>query len=202
MNGEELKGVIEEYLRDSKAEYAVMIDGDWGSGKTYFLTHSLTDIIEKLDEENDEQRRYAYVSLYGVKSTSEVSKEIMFQYLGNKKSNKFKVASNILTASLGAFNIDFTKVEEILQMNISNWIICFDDLERCCFSINEMLGYINQLVEHNNCKVIVLANEKEIGKITLNSNLESKYQVVLSGRKYEFEKKIVHKQANQMKKLT
>ena len=31
MNGEELKGVIEEYLRDSKAEYAVMIDGDWGS---------------------------------------------------------------------------------------------------------------------------------------------------------------------------
>ncbi|MFR0898367.1 MAG: P-loop NTPase fold protein [Anaerobutyricum sp.] len=189
MNGEELKGVIEEYLRDSKAEYAVMIDGDWGSGKTYFLTHSLTDIIEKLDEENDEQRRYAYVSLYGVKSTSEVSKEIMFQYLGNKKSNKFKVASNILTASLGAFNIDFTKVEEILQMNISNWIICFDDLERCCFSINEMLGYINQLVEHNNCKVIVLANEKEIGKITLNSNLESKYQVVLSGRKYEFEKK-------------
>ncbi len=35
-----------------------------------------------------------------------------------------------------------------------------------------MLGYINQLVEHNNCKVIVLANEKEIGKITLNSNLE------------------------------
>lgn len=189
MNGEELKGVIEEYLRDSRAEYAVMIDGDWGSGKTYFLTHSLTDIIEKVDEENDEQRRYAYVSLYGVKSTSEVSKEIMFQYLGSKKSNKFKVASNILTASLGAFNIDFTKVEEILQMNINNWIICFDDLERCCFSINEMLGYINQLVEHNKCKVIILANEKEIGKITLNSNLESKYQVVLSGRKYELEKK-------------
>ena len=79
----------------------------------------------------------------------------MFQYLGNKKSNKFKAASNILSASLGAFNVDFTKVEEILQMNISNWIICFDDLERCCFSINEMLGYINQLDEHNKCKVIV-----------------------------------------------
>ena len=189
MYGEELKGIIEEYLRDSKAEYAVMIDGDWGSGKTYFLTHSLTGIIKKVDKENDEQRRYAYVSLYGVKSTSEVSKEIMFQYLGNKKSNKFKAASNILSASLGAFNVDFTKVEEILQMNISNWIICFDDLERCCFSINEMLGYINQLVEHNKCKVIVLANEKEIGKITLNSILESKYQVVLSGRKYELEKK-------------
>ncbi len=28
-----------------------MIDGDWGSGKHIFWTHSLTDIIEKLDEE-------------------------------------------------------------------------------------------------------------------------------------------------------
>ena len=118
MNGEELKGVIEEYLRDSKAEYAVMIDGDWGSGKTYFLTHSLTDIIEKVDEGNDEQRRYAYVSLYGVKSTSEVSKEIMFQYLGSKKSNKFKVASNILTASLGLslIHISWKHVCEVLGL--------------------------------------------------------------------------------------
>ncbi len=38
MNGEELKGVIEEYLRDSKAEYAVMIDGDWGQEKHIFDT--------------------------------------------------------------------------------------------------------------------------------------------------------------------
>lgn len=197
MYGEELKGVIEEYLRDSKAEYAVMIDGDWGSGKTYFLTHSLMDLIQNIDNGKSEQRKYAYVSLYGVKSISEVSKEIMFQCLGNKHSGKLKAAnavigtaSNILTASLGAVNIDLSKMEEILpQINISNWIICFDDLERCCFSINEMLGYMNRLVEHNKCKVIVLANEKEIGKITLNSNLESKYQVVLSGRKYEFEKK-------------
>lgn len=197
MYGEELKGVIEEYLRDSKAEYAVMIDGDWGSGKTYFLTHSLMDLIQNIDNGKSEQRKYAYVSLYGVKSISEVSKEIMFQCLGNKHSGKLKAAnavigtaSNILTASLGAVNIDLSKIEEIIpQINISNWIICFDDLERCCFSINEMLGYMNRLVEHNKCKVIVLANENEIGKITLSSNLESKYQVVLSGRKYEFEKK-------------
>jgi hypothetical protein len=49
MYGDELKSVIEEYLRDSKAEYAVMIDGDWGSGKTYFLKHSLMTIIDSID---------------------------------------------------------------------------------------------------------------------------------------------------------
>ena len=34
----EIENVIAEYLKNDKAEYTVMIDGEWGSGKTYFLT--------------------------------------------------------------------------------------------------------------------------------------------------------------------
>lgn len=191
MYSDELEGVIEEYLKNPKAEYAVMIDGDWGSGKTYFLTHSLLKIMENIDVGKDKTRKYAYVSLYGAKSIDEVSKEIVFQCFGKKHKKKMETvdtvmetASNILTASLGAVNIDLSKIKETLaKIDINNWIICFDDLERCYLPINEILGYINRLVEHNNCKVIVLANEKEIGKITLNQRLEEKYQVVLLGRK-------------------
>ena len=188
---DEIESVIAEYLKSSKEEYAVMIDGDWGSGKTYFLTHSLMRIMETIDVGKDKRRKYAYVSLYGAKSIDEVSKEIVFQYFGKKNNKKVKTAdtvmetaSNILTASLGAVNIDLSKIKDTLaKIDINNWIICFDDLERCCLSVNEILGYINRLVEHNKCKVIVLANEKEIGKINLNQRLEEKYQVVLMGRK-------------------
>lgn len=191
MYSDEIKGIIIEYLRNPKAEYAVMIDGDWGSGKTYFLTHSLMEIIETIDNGKDKRRKYAYVSLYGAKSIDEVSKEIVFQYFGKKNKKKveaadavMETASNILTASLGAVNIDLSKMKDTLaKINIDNWIICFDDLERCSLSINEILGYMNRLVEHNKCKVIILANEKEIGKTSLNQRLEDKYQVVLSGRK-------------------
>lgn len=95
-----------------------------------------------------------------------------------------ETTSNLITASLGAVNIDLSKIKDTLtKININDWIICFDDLERCCIPINEILGYMNGLVEHNKCKVIVLANEKEIGKTTLAQNLENKYQVILSGRK-------------------
>ena len=194
MYSDEIESVIAEYLKNPRAEYAVMIDGDWGSGKTYFLTHSLMRIMETIDIGKDKRRKYAYVSLYGAKSIDEVSKEIIFQCFGKKNKKKvetadmvMETASNILTASLGAVNIDLSKIKDTLaKIDINNWIICFDDLERCCLPINEMLGYINRLVEHNNCKVIVLANEKEIGKITLNQRLEEKYQVVLSGRKLLF----------------
>ncbi len=191
MYSDEIESILAEYLKNPKAEYAVMIDGDWGSGKTYFLTHSLMRIMETIDYGKSKRRKYAYVSLYGVKSVDEVSKEIVFQCFGKKNKKKVETAnalmttaSNILTASLGAVNIDLSKIKDTLaQIDINNWIICFDDLERCYLSINEILGYINRLVEHNKCKVIVLANEKEIGKINLNQRLEDKYQVVLSGRK-------------------
>lgn len=193
---DEIESVIAEYLRNPREEYAVMIDGDWGSGKTYFLTHSLMKIMETIDIGKDIRRKYAYVSLYGAKSIDEVSKEIVFQYFGKKHNKKIKTAdtvmetaSNILTASLGAVNIDLSKIRDTLaKIDINNWIICFDDLERCCLSVNEILGYINRLVEHNKCKVIVLANEKEIGKISLNQRLEEKYKVVLTGRKLLLDK--------------
>lgn len=176
-----------------------MIDGAWGVGKTYFITHSLNDIIGTI-KNSDLKRNYVYVSLYGIKSLEEISKEILIQSFGldNKTmktaSTFFIAASNILSALLGPINLDLSKLNNetsmekiISKIDINNCIICFDDLERCGLPINEILGYINRLVEHNNCKVIILANEKEIGKINLNQRLEDKYQVVMSGRKLNLE---------------
>jgi hypothetical protein len=60
-------------------------------------------------------------------------------------------------------------------------VICFDDLERCTIPINEFFGFVNNLIEHCNCKVIILADEKNIGKIYANTNLEEKYLTVLTG---------------------
>lgn len=49
---DEIEQVIKEYLDNPKSEYAVMIDGEWGVGKTYFLTHSLMKIMETIDNGN------------------------------------------------------------------------------------------------------------------------------------------------------
>lgn len=40
---------------------------------------------------------------------------------------------------------------------------------------------MNNLIEHCNCKVLILADEKNIGKIYANTNLEEKYLTVLTG---------------------
>ena len=194
MKGIEIKEILSEYIRDFDPEYAIMIDGEWGSGKTYFLVHTLPQIIK----DNTPKKHYAYVSLYGMSSIEEVSKEIIIQYFGAKNSRIATTANSIiemtasaLTASLGAFNISLSSLKNILaKVNINNWLICFDDLERCCIPISEILGYINRLVEHNKCNVIIIANEKEIGKVNLNKNIEEKYNVVLSGKKLSYSEKL------------
>lgn len=43
-------------------------------------------------------------------------------------------------------------------------VICFDDLERSPLPVTEVLGYINQYVEHLGAKVVVLCNENELLK--------------------------------------
>ena len=50
----------------------------------------------------------------------------------------------------------------------------FDDLERASLDINEILGYINNFVEHDNIKVIIIANENEIEDKLNEKNLELK----------------------------
>ena len=46
-----------------------------------------------------------------------------------------------------------------------DYVIVFDDLERCEMPISETLGYINDYVEHKNVKCVIVANEQEINKI-------------------------------------
>ena len=73
-------------------------------------------------------------------------------------------------------------------LSVKDSILIFDDLERCDCPINEILGYINTFVEHNGMKVILIANQKEIGKSTYLVNQELKY-LVAAHKNIVFEEK-------------
>lgn len=75
--------------------------------------------------------------------------------------------------------LDINNITEVTEnlIPIKNSILIFDDLERCACPINELLGYINSFVEHENMKVIVVANQKEIRNGGSPENQELKYLV-------------------------
>ena len=53
-------------------------------------------------------------------------------------------------------------------------VLCFDDLERANVDVIDILGYINNFVEHDHIKTIIICNEKELATKLKSSNLEFK----------------------------
>ena len=62
-----IKNVL-EYVKDERYCQAVLIDGKWGAGKTFFVKEKL---LTKMKEELPEKRIY-YISLYGVSSSEQI----------------------------------------------------------------------------------------------------------------------------------
>lgn len=178
---------ILEYIYEDRYKQAILIDGDWGTGKTYFIKKVL---IPKLRERN---KSVYYVSLYGVSSVNEVMNEIYsaivssyFESKFNKRKAKqvnkvLNVLKKTVVAGAGCFNINTKELPKLSDFKeLEDVIIVFDDLERCEIHTNQVLGFINSFVEHDGIKIIIAANQKEIGKINRQKDLPNKYSVALN----------------------
>lgn len=182
LNEEEMVSTILNYLEEKIYHYAIMVDGEWGSGKTYFIKNRLIPQIEK----KYKKRKIIYISLYGLNLLSDIHKQIyMSKYIGNEEK-AFTIVSTGLSLCFDylkskGINFNEKNIKKLLNNLLAldkETILIFDDLERCKISINDVLGFINQFVEHQGMKIILIANEKEIDKSD-NENLELKYLVAL-----------------------
>lgn len=203
MNDKQILMTIDNYITSRLYHYAIMINGKWGCGKTYFITQTL---IPHLEDDNVLQKKLTvnYVSLYGVKEPSEISDALLAQTIEdnlnkgielkpfNKKVKLNKKSSHITTSIIGkAINMGSNAIgsskKDLLDLfttisSFEDHVIVFDDLERCSCDVNTVMGYINNFVEHSNAFVIVVANEEEIGRCQLESNPELQMLVLLNKR--------------------
>ena len=140
-----------------------------------------------------------HYSLYGVNSCEQIRKEIEYKILTKICERKYKIpskvleyipvgadivtkiASEIITKKTGINILSPIKnAKNILgkiEFDTSKIIIIFDDLERTSVEINNVLGLINLFVENKKMKVIIVANEDEIGSSRISSNLPEKFLI-------------------------
>lgn len=169
--------IIEPILNHLKMNTtgALLLTGDWGSGKTYHVKKVIFPLIE-----SQKEFRPLIISLYGESDKNSIAQKILFAYLDNKgqdmKLNTGNIARNLKTFSDGLpflkKYVDIDKLilggtaENALKLIPTDKIfICFDDIERMSskIPIEDFLGLINDLVENTGCKVMLIANEIEIG---------------------------------------
>ncbi len=177
---------ILDYVRADYTDYAIMINGEWGSGKTYFWNHKIRNKIETM-QLNGKQYTTIYMSLYGISNLEEISKKIFIEttQLMDKNLKKYMQVNgqtnipeyaktgldmaNFFGVTQNGDKIDYSKF-----FSTDDKVLCFDDLERANVDVIDILGYINNFVEHDHIKTIIICNEKELSTKLKSSNLEMK----------------------------
>ena len=189
-----LKEYIKFYLKLNNPQFAILINGKWGSGKTFFIKNqidkwnaesnvSLLEYRENRLKSNDTiTLKPIYISLYGISKTTEINDKIKEALNPLLYSKGAKIIKNIFFGVIKTathINLDTDndgKDDGKVTFDINSMgllkgtddkikgekLIIFDDLERCKLKSSEIFGYINEFVEHFNCKVILLSDEKKI----------------------------------------
>ena len=185
-NMEELVESILDYIRSDYTDYAIMINGEWGSGKTYFWNNKIRKKIDST-KLNGKQYTTIYMSLYGISNLEEISKKIFIEttQLMDKNLKKYMNSHGQMTipeyaktgldmANLFGVSQNGDKVDYAKFFSTDDKVLCFDDLERANVDVIDILGYINNFVEHDHIKTIIICNEKELSTKLKSSNLEMK----------------------------
>ena len=183
---EDLVESILDYIRSDYTDYAVMINGEWGAGKTHFWNNKVRKKIESM-QLNGKRYTTIYMSLYGISNLEEISKKIFIETTQLMDKNLRKYMNNNDQTTIPEYaktGIDMAnffgvtqngdKVDYAEFFSTDDKVLCFDDLERANVDVIDILGYINNFVEHDHIKTIIICNEKELSAKLKSSNIEMK----------------------------
>jgi len=167
MNTENIEKIFTDYLATEKTQYAILLNGSWGSGKTYFWKYNLDRIAVQ------KEFKTIYISLNGISKIDILDHQLFIKLLPVISNQENAITKNITAFFGNVLNklsnhylktslSDIFKGVSVDTFNFSKYVICFDDLERCQIPIKEVLGFINNFVEHKSLKTLILADETNI----------------------------------------
>lgn len=167
-NKNSMEKQLAQYFDNAVYKYAFMINGEWGSGKSFF--------IDNIIENKFEDREFIKISLNGIKDEEKIDITLIETIICEdcrmkkfkrrvklkdvvKKIAKYKNIINIWDKEYRKLFIDmfFELAKE--NLNEDKVVLVFDDFERCEMEAKDLLAYINNFVEKQKIKVIIISNQ-------------------------------------------
>lgn len=192
---ESILNSIKNYILMDLLGQAILIDGEWGGGKTYFIKNVLmkNEIVNTKD--------IFYISLYGKSKLADIDTAICAKIVEKKIKNTNRVLEfivnfcnrikrlfNFKNISVYGVNleIDTNSIIQEFLLDYDQILFIFDDFERCSINYKDLLGYINNIVEHKSGKALIVANETIIKQNEGGEEyLRAKEKVIYSTIKFE-----------------
>lgn len=145
---------LDAFAAISKPGYALMVDAPWGVGKSHALRRWMT-----------QRKDCLYVSLYGAVDGNAIEEALFDALIAKNKSlkpPKGTALAEAMTEKWAGFRIDITGAYRRQAMRSLPRILIFDDLERTEMPPNQLLGRLNQFVEHDPRNVILIAHQEKL----------------------------------------
>ena len=159
-NKDKLKNNLDSYIKDQNDKFAFLVNGCWGSGKTY--------LINEYKEESDKKNSIVYVSLNGATDLEKAFKQAIINNVaientkGVIKSGIKSIVKNKLGIELDDISLPTVSIKTVYE-KAKKEIIFIDDIERCKCEIDEIFGVIDEFLR-NNFKVILIMNNEPFEK--------------------------------------
>lgn len=204
MQAKEITEAIKNYMQcDTIGLQAVVLHGEWGSGKTYYCENDLKPAL------NDIGIKVCRVSLFGVSDYDEIYNRVLASWfhLSENSTKRFNAAKNIFkkgaidvskaisSKQLAKFGIQVSiKPNLILSLiGMKKVLVILDDCERSDLAQADQyfLGFVNNMVENHGWHVMLVRNkplsfEKDcsiekavISQIEYEPDLQVLYQAIV-----------------------
>lgn len=172
MQPQEITEAIKSYMQcDDIGLQALVLHGEWGSGKTYYCENDLKAAL------NDIGVRICRVSLFGVSNYDEIFNRIMaswfhFSDKPTKRSEAvtnvlkkcaFEISKSISSKQLAKLGIQVSIKPDLLLslIDMKKVLVILDDCERSSFAHDDrsFLGLVNNMVENHGWHVMLVRNQ-------------------------------------------
>lgn len=179
---------LKYYCQEKDPVGALMLTGEWGSGKTFLIEHQLA-------EELKDTHILVRISLFGVASVEAINCAVKKQWItdctsvfsGIQNHKRAIKAGKTIFSGVATFVPYLKDVKDsVLSIDPLDYVtikpevgasddkkkvvLVFDDLERSKLDTTDILGAINEYCENQHFNTIIVANEEKINRSNDENN--------------------------------
>ncbi|MGE8561731.1 MAG: P-loop NTPase fold protein, partial [Acinetobacter sp.] len=185
-----LQQLLENNIKQEKIGTAIAITGAWGVGKTFFWNSFLDEQRSEeriYKKDNVFNRKYAYVSLFGLESLGDLKTQIYSSIESHHSTVEIPkwvrgLPSIFKDTKVSQFGISAPAklFDNLMFSQVKDAIICFDDFERMSkkLDIKDVMGLANYLKLEKNCQVILILDELKTQEENKNKYSEYKEKLI------------------------
>lgn len=172
MQASEITKAIEIYMQcDDIGLQALVLHGEWGSGKTYYCENDLKAALKDIGVKT------CRVSLFGVSDYDEICNRVLASRLHIYENAKDRVGTamnvfkksaieagtSVLSSKLADLGIQVSVNSDLMLslIDMTKVLVILDDCERSSFAHDDrsFLGFVNNMVENHGWHVMLVRNQ-------------------------------------------